>query len=219
MLAYYNERAPEYEEAYTLGTGTTSIPDPELFKAEARVLEGIVARVVHGRLMDLACGTAYWLPHYAANCSHITLFDQSERMLSEAKAKARRLDILARCEFVRKDFFVHDFAPHSHDTALVGFFLSHLTDDQERVLFGALRTLLESAGRFLILDSAWSPERARSNRKVERQSRQLNDGTPFEIFKRYCDREDISRWAQEHDVELRIEHFGPAFYAVSGVFR
>jgi hypothetical protein len=22
MLAYYNERAPEYEEAYTLGTGT-----------------------------------------------------------------------------------------------------------------------------------------------------------------------------------------------------
>jgi len=219
MLAYYNERAPEYEEAYTLGTGTTSIPDPELFKAEARVLEGIVARVVHGRLMDLACGTAYWLPHYAANCSHITLFDQSERMLSEAKAKARRLDILARCEFVRKDFFVHDFVPHSHDTALVGFFLSHLTDDQERVLFGALRTLLESAGRFLILDSAWSPERARSNRKVERQSRQLNDGTPFEIFKRYCDREDISRWAQEHDVELRIEHFGPAFYAVSGVFR
>jgi len=26
MLAYYNERAPECEEAYTLGTGTASIP-------------------------------------------------------------------------------------------------------------------------------------------------------------------------------------------------
>jgi demethylmenaquinone methyltransferase/2-methoxy-6-polyprenyl-1,4-benzoquinol methylase len=218
MLAYYNERAPEYEEAYTRGTGTASIPDPQVFTVEARVLEGIVARVVHGRVMDLACGTAYWLPHYAANCSHITLFDQSERMLAEARSKASRLGILARSDFVQGDFFEHDFAPHSYDTVLVGFFLSHLTEAQERVLFDALRTLLASAGRFLILDSAWSPERATFNSKVERQPRQLTDGTPFEIYKRYCDRDDISRWAQEHHIGLRIEYFGPAFYAVSGAF-
>lgn len=51
------------------------------------MLEGIVAGVVHGRLLDLACGTAYWLPHYAANCPRITLFDQSDRMLAEARAE------------------------------------------------------------------------------------------------------------------------------------
>jgi ubiquinone/menaquinone biosynthesis C-methylase UbiE len=218
MLSYYNERAPDYEEAYTLGTGTASIPDPEVFKAEARVLRDIVARVVHGRLLDLACGTAYWLPHYAANCPRITLFDQSDRMLAEARMKASRLGILARCDFVQGDFFEHEFAANSHDMALVGFFLSHLTEAQESVLFDALRTLLDSAGRFLILDSAWSPERAKFNSKVEHQPRQLNDGTPFEIYKRYCDRDDILRWEQEHDVKLRFEHFGPAFYAVSGVF-
>src|SRR4029077_13941939 len=95
MLSYYNERAPDYEEAYTLGTGTASIPDPEVFKAEARVLEDIVAGVLHGRLLDLACGTAYWLPHYAANCPRITLFDQSDRMLAEARMKASRLGIVA----------------------------------------------------------------------------------------------------------------------------
>lgn len=218
MLAYYNERAPDYEEAYTRGTGTASISDPEVFKAEARVLEDIVARVVHGCLVDLACGTAYWLPRYAANCSRITLFDQSDRMLAQARAKASCLGILARCDFVLGDFFGHDFPRHSYDMALVGFFLSHLTEYQERVLFDMLRTLLDSDGRFLILDSAWSPERARFNSKVERQPRQLNDGTRFEIYKRYCDRNDISRWEQEHDVTLRVEHFGPAFYAVSGVF-
>src|SRR5688572_12399894 len=219
MLAYYNERAPEYEEAYTLGTGTASIPDPEVFKAEARVLEGVVARVARGSLMDLACGTAYWLPHYSANCSPITLFDQSERMLAEARAKASGLGILDRCDFVQGDFFAHDFAPNCRDTALVGFFLSHLTEAEEGVLFDALRRVLHPGGRFLILDSAWSLERAKFNRKVERQPRQLTDGTPFEIYKRYCDRDDISRWAREHDAELSIEHFGPAFYAVSGVFR
>jgi len=218
MLAYYDERAPEYEEAYTLGTGTASIPDPEVFKAEARVLGGIVGQIAHGRIMDLACGTAYWLPHYAANCSRITLFDQSDRMLDEARAKASAQGVLARCELVRGDFFDHDFPRHSHDAALVGFFLSHLTEAQERILFDALRTLLDPAGRFLILDSAWTPERAKFNSKTERQSRRLNDGTPFEIYKRYCDRDDISRWAQEHDIVPRIAHFGPAFYAVSGMF-
>jgi SAM-dependent methyltransferase len=109
MLTYYDERAPEYEEAYTLGTGTASIPAPEVFKTEARVLAGIVGRFAHGRLIDLACGTAYWLPHYAPNCSRITLFDQSAKMLTEGRAKAHSLGIVDRCDFFQGDFFEHEF--------------------------------------------------------------------------------------------------------------
>ena len=86
MFAYYEERAPEYEEAYTLGTGTASIRDAEVFKAEARVLADVVAGTARGRIMDLACGTAYWMPHYSPACSRVTLFDQSKRMLAEARA-------------------------------------------------------------------------------------------------------------------------------------
>jgi len=119
-----------------------------------------------------------------------TLFDQSDRMLTESRAKADR----------------------------AGFFLSHLTEDHERVLFDAFRIMLNACGRFLILDSAWSQERARYNTKEECQSRRLNDGTAFEIYKRYCDRDDISRWVREYRVTLRVEHFGSAFYAVSGAF-
>lgn len=59
---------------------------------------------------------------------------------------------------------------------------------------------------------------SRSQRKATTLVVRLNDGTAFEIYKRYCDRDDIARWAQKKDVKLRIEHFGPAFYAVSGVF-
>ncbi len=187
MLAYYDERAPEYDEAYTLGTGTASMPDPEVFKAEARVLSGIVGRIARGRIMDLACGTAYWLSHYAPNCSRITLFDQSERMLAESRAKADRLGILDRCVFIQGDFFEQEFESNVYDTVLIGFFLSHLTEAQEPLLFDTVRTLLDSSGRFLILDSAWSTERARFNAREERQPRRLNDGTAFEVYKRYCD--------------------------------
>jgi ubiquinone/menaquinone biosynthesis C-methylase UbiE len=218
MLAYYDQRAPEYEQAFTLGTGTSSITNPEVFKADGRLLPGIVRRLVRGRVMDLACGTAFWLPQYASNCSHITLFDQSDRMLAEARAKVDRLGIAGRCVFVRGDLFDHAFEEHAYDTALVGFLLSHLTEAHERVVFDALRTMLGTSGRFLILDSSWSPERAAVNHKVERQPRRLNDGTTFEIYKRYCDRDDMARWAVEYGVELNVEHFGPAFFAVSGAF-
>ena len=218
MLGYYDQRAPDYEEAYTLGTGTASIQNPEIFKAEARILAGIVGRLARGRIMDLACGTAFWLPAYAPNRSHITLLDQSDRMLMEARAKVDQLGLVDRCTFVRGDFFDHAFEHEAYDTALVGFFLSHLTEAHEPVLFDALRTMLGTSGRFLILDSAWSPERATVNHKVEHQPRRLNDGTTFEIYKRYCDRDDIARWAAEYGAELHVEHFGAAFYAVSGAF-
>lgn len=218
MLTYYDERAPEYEEAYTLGTGTASISDPEVFKTEARVLAGIVGQITRGRIMDLACGTAYWLPHYAPHCSRITLFDQSGRMLGEGRAKATRLGVIDRCAFLQGDLFEQAFEQSAYDTVLVGFLLSHLTEAQEHLLFDAIRGMLDPAGRFLILDSAWSPERAHVNAKVERQPRRLNDGTLFEIYKRYCDRDDLSRWEREYGVRLGIEHFGAAFFAVSGTF-
>ena len=44
----------------------------------------------------------------------------------------------------------------------------------------------------------------------------MNDGTRFEIYKRYIDRQDIDGWATKYGVRLAIEHFGTAFVAVSG---
>jgi ubiquinone/menaquinone biosynthesis C-methylase UbiE len=219
MLEYYNERAPEYEEAYTLGTGTTSLTDPSIFTTEATLLANIVHECVHGRLMDLACGTAFWLPQYASVCSRITLFDQSEKMLEESRSKVEQLGVGDRCSFLQGDFFANEFGRDEYDCVLVGFFLSHLTEAQEALLFAALKRMLDpSCGRFLILDSAWSAERARFNAKSERQKRHLNDGTPFEIYKRYIDRQDISGWERKYDATISIEYFGTAFFAVSGRF-
>ena len=216
MLAYYDERASEYEEAYTLGTGTSSIQDPGVFTSEARILSAIVGQRLSGRVIDVACGTGFWLPHYAGACSHITLFDQSEKMLGECRKKIDAGGLTERCVLLQGDVFEHRFPTGSYDCALVGFLLSHLTEAQERLLFSALTRMLVPSGRFLILESAWSPERAKVNVKADRQERRLNDGTAFEIYKRYFDRDDVLEWQRRHDVSLEVEHFGAAFVAVSG---
>ena len=91
MFRYYDERASEYEDAYVLGTGTASIPDCDVFRNEAKLLTGIVERFARGRLVDLACGTGYWLPFYAERCTSITLIDQSARMLDECRKKVAAL--------------------------------------------------------------------------------------------------------------------------------
>jgi demethylmenaquinone methyltransferase/2-methoxy-6-polyprenyl-1,4-benzoquinol methylase len=219
MLRYYDERAPEYEDAYVIGTGTASIPNPDVFRREAALLTGIVERFARGRIVDLACGTGYWLPYYAARGSTLTLIDQSPRMLDECRKKIAALNIEDRASLVQADVFDHRFEQRAYDSALVGFLISHLTEEQEEQLFVRLHAMLDTRGRFLILDSAYSPERARFNAKIEQQERRLNDGTRFDIYKRYIDRQDLARWTESHGAVLSIEHFGTAFVAVSGSYQ
>jgi demethylmenaquinone methyltransferase/2-methoxy-6-polyprenyl-1,4-benzoquinol methylase len=216
MHRYYDARASEYEEAYVLGTGTASMTDPDVFRREVSVLAGIVERFGRGRLVDLACGTGYWLPFYAPHCSAVTLIDQAPRMLDECRKKIAALGASERMTIVEGDVLAHSLDHRAYDSALVGFLLSHFTDAQEQVLFDRLRATLNHDGRFLILDSAWSLERARFNAKSERQQRRLNDGTTFDIYKRYIDRQDVAEWEDKYGVTTTIEHFGAAFLAVSG---
>jgi hypothetical protein len=139
-------------------------------------------------------------------------------MLDECRKKIAALGAAERTVIVESDIFEHPFGHGAYDSALVGFLISHLTDSQESLLFERLKGMLDVDGRFLILDSAWSLERARFNAKIERQKRRLNDGTAFEIYKRYLDRQDIVEWATRYGAAFTIEHFGTAFVAVSGRF-
>lgn len=216
MRRYYDARAGEYEEAYLRGTGTASIADPDVFRREASLLPAIVERCASGRLIDLACGPGFWFPHYAPRCPAITLVDQSPRMLDECRRRIAASGALSRTDLVLADVFEYPIRPRAFDTVLVGFLISHLDEAEEEQLFARMREMLDAGGRFLILDSAWTPERARYNAKVERQQRKVNDGRSFDIYKRYIDRQDIAGWTAKHGVTISIEHFGTAFLAVSG---
>ena len=95
-------------------------------------------------------------------------------------------------------------------------------------LFGITdRTIRDISKRRILMrggrDFATLFEASLKAKRVERGDRQakermLNDGSVFRIFKRYFDRDDISRWQDRQGVRVRVEYFGAGLLAVSGAF-
>jgi demethylmenaquinone methyltransferase/2-methoxy-6-polyprenyl-1,4-benzoquinol methylase len=218
MNRYYDERAGEYDEIYVLGGGPASISVPDAYKGETMALARLVERYCHRSLIDIACGTGFWMPHYAPQCADVTFLDQSPQMLDACRRRAATLGIETRCTWVQADVFAHPFPRAAYDSALVGFYLSHLTDALLETFFQALRAMLRPDGAFLILDSIWSEERARNRAKEGRQVRVLNDGRAFAIYKRYYDEGDVAAMAERYGFRLSVVHLGRVFVAVSGRF-
>ena len=228
MFEYYQARVPEYDEVYQ-GKGPASISEPDAYTSEVKVLSVIVGRTCRGDVIDIACGTAFWLPNYVHNARHITLLDESPKMLDAARSRVESTPVRDRCNLVCGDILQQqldsepfDGAPFDgapFDSALVGFLISHLTSKQEVLFFQILRSILKPKGEFLILDSVWTEARAKIRQKEGPQQRSLNDGREFQIYKKYFTEEDLLLVQSTHKIDLVTEHFGKAFFAARGSFR
>lgn len=218
MNEYYNERAAEFDEIYTLGKPPGAVTDPELYMEEARSLGQLVREHCRGSVLDIPCGTGYWLQFYAANCSAITLVDQSENMLGEGREKALAHGVEPITRVMMSDALEVSLEDRSFDTVLVGFFLSHVTDSQMGPFLHRLRNALKPSGRVLIMDSSWT--RYRGSRPKEGTTvRTLNDGRQFEIYKRYFERDDFDRFSESCEIDFTVQYEGKLYLGVTGTRR
>ena len=218
MFEYYAQRAPEFDDVY-LGDRPASISDPQVYRDEVKILSSIIKRTCSGNLIDIACGTAFWLPHYAGNCSHITLFDQSMEMLTEAQDRAASVGVADRTTVLSGDALTHQFEQDKFDTAVVAFLLSHFTAEQEAQFFRMLTSAVKPNGRVLILDSVWSDARAQTRKKEGPQKRILADGREFKVYKKYFDEIDLSSMTTTHGIGLKVEYFGKVFFAARATIK
>jgi len=210
---YYNERAAEYDEIYE-GKGP-AIPGSEAYKKDVAEIIKIAAFFGAGHLLDIGCGTGFWLPHYAPNCSKIMLMDQAEKMLSECGSKIKALELGNKCRLVQADFFKYNFGSSRFDSAVAGFFISHLTAEQERAFFAKLKKILKPNARILIIDSAWSETRKPHRKKEGIQKRTLNNGRTFTIYKRYFDMTDLKAILKMHHFKPELIYYGNVFLCMS----
>lgn len=220
MKDYYDQRARKYEEIYTRGGGPASIPDPAAYTKDVQVISARLPSLLGPVHLDIACGTGFWLPYYHSSCSHITLLDQSENMLEECRKKVERLSIPGKAELICADVFGYErLQERFYDTVLLGYFLSHLTRDEEVRLFSIVRHCLCDRGRIIVLDSAWNAERAKSRRKSGLQKRVLTDGREFTIRKCYYTPSDIVELGKRHRVDFHVLYEGLTSILASGQLR
>jgi ubiquinone/menaquinone biosynthesis C-methylase UbiE len=193
---YYDTRAPEYDEWY-LGLGKFARRVRPGWHEELAELERVVACLPPARTLDVACGTGFLTRHLRGE---ITAFDQSDRMLEIAGER------LPQATLVRGDALQLPFADDEFERVFTGHFYGHLEPPERKEFLAQARRL---APELVLVDSAVRPDQ----QSEEWQQRVLNDGSRFEVFKRYFDGPQLA-------AELgggTVLHQGLWFVAVSSV--
>jgi demethylmenaquinone methyltransferase/2-methoxy-6-polyprenyl-1,4-benzoquinol methylase len=165
---YYDKRAPEYDDWY-LGRGLFEPRDRVSWDAELELLFSVIGALGPGRTLDVACGTGFLTRHLRGD---VVALDQSARMLEEAHRQAPSATI------VQGDAFALPFVDHAFDRVFAGHFYGHLGEpERERFLAEARRV----ANELVVVDAS----RKHSGIDEHMSARVLNDGSSWEIYKRY----------------------------------
>lgn len=168
MKAYYDARAPEYDDWY-LGTGLYSDRERPGWEAELAGLVDAIQALPRARTLDVACGTGFLTRHLEGE---IVGIDASERMLEIAQER------VPNGEFLTADAFELPFDDGSFDRLFTGHFYGHLEDRERERFLGEARRV---ARELVIVDSSVQ----HSPVEEEFQPRVLKDGSSWEVFKRY----------------------------------
>ncbi len=177
MKAYYDRRAPEYDEWY-LGSGRFAERDRPGWEDEVQGLRRALESLPPARTLDVACGTGFLTRHLPGE---VVGLDQSSSMLEEARRQAPQ-----KATFVEGDALTLPFEDGTFDRVFTAHFYGHLEhDERERFLSEARRVAKE----LVVADSALRPD----VEPEERQERILNDGSRWEVYKRYFSAEELAQ--------------------------
>jgi ubiquinone/menaquinone biosynthesis C-methylase UbiE len=168
VKAYYDARAPEYDDWYE-GTGGVAELDRPTWHEMVDALAMSLRALPPARTLDVACGTGYatrWLP------GELTGLDQSPRMLEIAAER------LPDARFVRGDALELPFGDDEFERVTAMHFYGHLeSGDRERFVSEARRV----GGELVIVDAAVRPDAE----PEQWQERVLKDGSRWTVYKRY----------------------------------
>jgi ubiquinone/menaquinone biosynthesis C-methylase UbiE len=175
VKAYYERRAPEYDDWY-LGIGRFAERDRPGWDAELAELSRALEALPPARTLDVACGTGFLTRHLPGE---IVGLDQSESMLEEARRQA------PAAEYVQSDALELPFQDGAFERVFTGHFYGHLeTEEREHFLCEARRiapelVVVDASSRHSPVDEEW-------------QERILNDGSRWTVYKRYFEPEQLA---------------------------
>jgi demethylmenaquinone methyltransferase/2-methoxy-6-polyprenyl-1,4-benzoquinol methylase len=175
VKAYYEARAPEYDD-WWLGAGRFVERERPGWEEERTTLIEALKLLEPARTLDLACGTGFLTQHLPGS---VTGLDQSANMLELASAR------VPAAGFVQSDALRLPFAVDTFDRVFTSHFYGHL-EEPERVRFVAEARRV--APELVVVDSALRED----VQAVEWQERILNDGSRWQVYKRYFEPDELA---------------------------
>ena len=168
MKAYYEARAREYDD-WWLGTGRFAERDRPGWDEELAALRQTLESLPAARTLDVACGTGFLTRHLPGE---VVGLDQSPTMLEVASEQAPGVG-LVQGEGTRLPF-----EDGSFDRVFTSHFYGHLEDGDRTTFLAEARRI---APGLVITDASFG----HSDVADEYQERILNDGSRWEVYKRF----------------------------------
>jgi demethylmenaquinone methyltransferase/2-methoxy-6-polyprenyl-1,4-benzoquinol methylase len=185
LLAYYEARAPEYDDWYLRrGRYARGPIHDAAWNAELDAAGGWLDRLpIHGEIVELAAGTGWWSPLLAAK-GELSLYDAAGGPLDRARerlvAHGLRAHLHVRDAWAEPDRTV--------DALFTGFWLSHVERDRLAGFLALVRRWLNPGGLYAFIDSRPDPHSSAADHPApadDRSIRRLDDGREFTITKVY----------------------------------
>jgi ubiquinone/menaquinone biosynthesis C-methylase UbiE len=168
MRAYYERRAPEYDDWWLAPDRWRGEERPGWTKEVAELIE-VVAGLTPARTLDVACGTAFLTRHLRGE---ITALDQSPAMLEIAAQR------LPDARLVEGDAVPLPFGDGEFERVFTGHFYGHLLEAEREAFLCEARRV---GDELVVVDSALS-----EGVEVEVwQHRETADGARHRVYKRY----------------------------------
>ena len=187
MLAYYEARAPEYDDwylrrgRYARGPIHDTAWNAELDVA-GRWLDGLG---IAGEIVELAAGTGWWSPLLASK-GELSLYDAAPAPLERARERLVAHHLRAHLH-LRDAWAAPDRAV---DAVFTGFWLSHVPRERLATFLDIVRRWLKPGGTFAFIDSLPDPQSGAADHPVPADDlavRRLDDGRQFTVVKVYYD--------------------------------
>jgi SAM-dependent methyltransferase len=217
--AYYRARAGEYDRWWLREGRYDHGPEAnrrwfEEVTALERALEDFGPR---GEILELACGTGLWTRRLISGARRLTAVDAAPEVLEINRERVG--SELVR--YVEADLFEWTPPQSAFDVCFFSFWLSHVPESRFVAFWEKVRGALRPGGRVFLIDSARSEssgarDHALSTDEGQTMVRRLDDGTEFQIVKRFYDPDRLQRRLAELGWNVEASATGEYFIYAAG---
>jgi len=187
--AYYQARAPEYDEWWQrrgrFDQGRESAEEWDRDVAQmAAALETFGAT---GDVLELAGGTGWWTAHLARTAGHLTVIDSSPESLELNRKRVGRPDV----DYLVADLFT--WQPlRTYDVVFFSFWLSHVPRPRFPGFWSLVRSCLAPRGRVFLIDNRIEiPGPNVIRRDSDLELRRVHDGREFQVIEVFYEPEEL----------------------------